>query len=440
MPVMPTSPERPDWSPDVTYVVGHQRPDTDAIASALGYAWVLQHDNVETKFAAARAGHPSEQARYALSRFEQAAPPLLTGASPTFGHIVERTPTASSTAPLAAALALLTSGESAVPVVGVGGRAIGIASPLALARALGPAGDATVSCGKIAETVPTVRLRDRLADHRNNLLRSEASRFLVTDDSGRYVGLATQNGLLRPPRAKLILVDHNELGQAVPGADEAEIVGVLDHHRLGNPPTPAPIPFVVDPVGSTSTLVAEQCRVRRITPPRELAGMLLSGILSDTLVFRSPTCTPRDKTMAEWLGGVVRIDVELYGQELLLAAPGLSSRTADDIVDSDRKTYVMAQQLVSIAQVEVSGLMELPDRREEILDALTIRRVREGHVLVCLMVTDVLAGKSSLLCVGERSYMDALPFSRSSLCEFDIGPVVSRKKQLVPALQAALEL
>ena len=168
--------------------------------------------------------------------------------------------------------------------------------------------------------------------------------------------------------------------------------------------------------------------------------MLLSGILSDTLVFRSPTCTPRDEAMAQWLGGVARIDVELYGQELLLAAPGLSSRTADDIVDSDRKTYVMAQQLVSIAQVEVSGLMELPDRREEILDAMTIRRVREGHVLVCLMVTDVLAGKSSLLCVGERSYMDALPFSRSSLCEFDIGPVVSRKKQLVPALQAALEL
>jgi manganese-dependent inorganic pyrophosphatase len=284
-----------------------------------------------------------------------------------------------------------------------------------------------------------VRQRDRLSDHKGTLLRAEASRFIVQDDLGRYLGLAAQQQLLHPPRARLILVDHNELGQAVPGADEAEIVGVLDHHRLGNPPTPAPIPFVVDPVGSTSTLVAEQCRGRRITPPRALAGMLLSGILSDTLVFRSPTSTPRDEVMAQWLGGVAQVDVALYGEELLRAAPGLSSRTAEDIVDSDRKTYVMAQQLVSIGQVEVSSLRELPERQEELLDAMTIRRVREGHALVCLMVTDVIEGVSRLLVVGERTMVDLLPFARLSLTEFDLGHVVSRKKQLVPTLQASIE-
>ena len=129
---MPISSERLDWRPDVTYVVGHQRPDTDAIASALGYAWVLQQGS-EEKIEASRAGQPSEQARYALHRFEQSTPPLLAGASPTFGHIVERVPTALATSPLATALALLTSGESAVPVLGEGKRAIGIAAPLALA-------------------------------------------------------------------------------------------------------------------------------------------------------------------------------------------------------------------------------------------------------------------------------------------------------------------
>lgn len=435
---MPALSERMDWSPELTYVIGHQRPDTDAIASALGYAWFLAQ-TTEAKYQAARAGQPSEQARYALHRYEQDAPCLLSEASPTFGHILERTPTVTSDAPLSEALTQLASGESSVPVLQKGGRACGLVSPLALARALASGNLDSRLCGTLAETVPVVRQRDRLSDHKGTLLRAEASRFIVQDDSGRYLGLASQQALLHPPRARLILVDHNELGQAVPGADEAEIVGVLDHHRLGNPPTPAPIPFVVDPVGSTSTLVAEQCRTRRITPPRGLAGMLLSGILSDTLVFRSPTSTPRDQVMAEWLGGIARVDVALYGEELLRAAPGLSSRTAEDIVDSDRKTYVMAQQLVSIGQVEVSSLLELPERQEELLDAMTIRRVREGHAIVCLMVTNVIDGTSHLLVVGERMMVDVLPFARLSTNEFDLGHVVSRKKQLVPALQASIE-
>ncbi|WP_395094409.1 DHHA2 domain-containing protein [Armatimonas sp.] len=430
--------ERMDWSPEITYVIGHQRPDTDAIASALGYAWLLSQDTTE-KFQAARAGQPSEQARYALRRYEQDVPVLLSEASPTFGHILERTPTVAADAPLTEALAQLAAGQSAVPITLPNGRPCGLVSPLALARALAVGNLESRTCGTLAEVVPVVRQRDRLSDHKGTLLRAEASRFIVQDDQGRYVGLAAQKALLHPPRARLILVDHNELGQAVPGADEAEIVGVLDHHRLGNPPTPAPIPFMVDPVGSTSTLVAEQCRARRITPPRALAGMLLSGILSDTLVFRSPTSTPRDEAMASWLGGVARVDVALYGEELLSAAPGLSSRTAEDIVDSDRKTYVMAQQLVSIGQVEVSSLRELPERQEELLDAMTIRRVREGHALVCLMVTDVIDGVSRLLVVGERTMVDVLPFSRVNATEFDLGHVVSRKKQLVPTLQASIE-
>ncbi|MCX6368374.1 MAG: DHH family phosphoesterase [Armatimonadetes bacterium] len=436
---MPAHSERMDWSPEITYVIGHQRPDTDAIASSLGYAWFLTQTNSERSFRAARAGQPSEQARYALSRFGHDSPLLLPEASPTFGHILQRTPAVAASAPLTEALAQLAAGESAVPITQPGGKPCGLVSPLALARALAAGNLENRTCGSLAEVVPLVRQRDRLSDHKGTLLRAEASRFIVQDDLGRYLGLAAQQQLLHPPRARLILVDHNELGQAVPGADEAEIVGVLDHHRLGNPPTPAPIPFVVDPVGSTSTLVAEQCRSRRITPPRALAGMLLSGILSDTLVFRSPTSTPRDEVMAQWLGGVAQVDVALYGEELLRAAPGLSSRTAEDIVDSDRKTYVMAQQLVSIGQVEVSSLRELPERQEELLDAMTIRRVREGHALVCLMVTDVIEGVSRLLVVGERTMVDLLPFARLSLTEFDLGHVVSRKKQLVPTLQASIE-
>ncbi len=442
---MPASVERLDWSPDVLYVIGHQRPDTDAIAAALGYAWLL-HETGTENVRAVRCGQPSEQARYALERFEQSAPGYVAAVAPTFAHIVERTPAVRAGAPLIEALARLGEGAPVVPVVGERGAPLGVVTPLGLARAfahtqLGGGGDhgAMPSCGGIAEPAPLYRSRDRLSDYRNAVLRAEANQFLVVDETGAYVGLASQRRLLQPPRARLILVDHNELPQAVPGADEAEIVGVLDHHRLGNPPTAAPIPFQVEPVGSTSTLVAEQARARRIAPPRGIAGILLSGILSDTLVFRSPTTHARDEAMAEWLGGVCRIDPWLYGKELLNAAPGLAARTVDDILDSDRKTYVMAQVLVSIGQVEVSRMQELPDRREELLDALAVRRVREGHAMICLMVTDIVTGTSRLLCSGERPFLDALPFSHVGEAEFDLGDIVSRKKQLAPAIQNALE-
>jgi manganese-dependent inorganic pyrophosphatase len=298
------------WDPRLTYVVGHQRPDTDAIASALGYAWFLSHTG-HAHVRAARAGQPGDQAVFALKRFDQAAPPLLRAVAPTFGHIAGACPTVLPDAKLAEAMALLAEGAQVVPVVDAEGRPLGVVTPLALARvysqsmsgdnggvgttrrvraviASAPLFTPALLCHEIAEALPTFRAGERISDYRTPLVRSDSNQYLVVDAAGRYVGLATQRSVLQPPRARLILVDHNELGQAVVGADEAEIVGVLDHHRLGNPPTAAPIPFVVDPVGSTSTLVAEACEADDLVPPPGIAGMLLSGILSDTLVFARP--------------------------------------------------------------------------------------------------------------------------------------------------------
>jgi manganese-dependent inorganic pyrophosphatase len=289
------------------------------------------------------------------------------------------------------------------------------------------------------EALPFFRARDRISDHRSALLRSDGDDFLVVNEAGRYLGVATRGRLLQPPRARLVLVDHNELGQAVAGAEEAQIVAVLDHHRLGNPPTALPIPFTVEPVGSTCTLVAEQCRARALPPPAPLAGMMLSGILSDTLVFRSPTATERDRTAAGWLAGLCQADITRYGEELLQASPGLGARDAGEIVDADRKSYQIGGKAVSIAQVEVTGLQELPQRRDELLPALQERRERESLALMCLMITDVVAGRSRLLCQGERSIRDALPFGRVDEHEWDLGEIISRKKQLVPTLSGVLE-
>jgi manganese-dependent inorganic pyrophosphatase len=434
------------WDPDITYIIGHQRPDTDSIASALGYAWYLQQSGYDS-VRSSRTGQPAEQTLYALKRFDQPLPGLLTAVAPTFWHVAEPRHPVAPEAPLADALAVLAGGEQIVPVVDSARKPLGVVTPLALARAYSRSlGDDGVrppgepyTCGELCEPLPTFRTRDRISDHRNTLLHSESNQFLVVDDEGHYSGIATQLHILQPPRARLILVDHNELSQAVTGAEEAEIVGVLDHHRLGNPPTAAPIPFVIDPVGSTSTLVAEYCRAKRLSPPRPIAGMLLSGILSDTLVFRSPTTSDRDRASAEWLGTLCQINVELYGKELLSASPGLASRTAEAIIESDRKSYEMGGVRVSIGQVEVTGMQELPERREEILEAMHDHCEVEDVQLMCLMVTDVVTGTSRMLVTGDTKLIDALPFSRISEHEFDLNEIVSRKKQLAPAVQNAIE-
>ena len=447
---MPTSsPDRTEfWDTQLTYVIGHQRPDTDAIASALGYAWILSETNHEG-VVAVRAGQPGPQAQYALERFGQTAPKLLSAVAPTFWHIAEMRPSALPDAPLQDAVGLLEDdGDPFVPVVGKDKKPLGVVTPLALARAYGQTLSAAShhrkrpnppTCNDVCETVPTFESHERISDHRNALLRSDENQFLVVDEKGAYVGMATQRQILQPPRAKLILVDHNELSQAVAGADEADIVGVLDHHRLGNPPTAAPIPFVVEPVGSTSTLVAERCRAHQKKPPRPLAGMLLSGILSDTLTFRSPTTVERDKVMAQWLASVCQIDVKLFGEELLRVASGLGSRTIEDILDSDRKAYKMANVSVSIGQVEVSSMQELPQQRPQILEAMDERRDRESLELIALMVTDVVTGRSHLLVRGNPKLVSVLPFSRIYDGEYELGDIVSRKKQLAPALQNAIE-
>ena len=441
---MPQPRERHDpWLADLTYVIGHQRPDMDAIASAVGYAWFLGQTG-ETGAVAARAGQVGAQAAFALGYFGMKPPRSLSSAAPTFAHVASPQEPVAPLSPLAKAMSRLAQGERLVPVVDGFGHLLGGLTPLALARAYaqvagGQASAAAQTCRSYIEELPTLPATDRIRDRRTALLRGSGDEFLVVTEDGHYLGTASRQCLLEPPRARLILVDHNELSQAVPGADEAQIVGVLDHHRLGNAATASPIPFVVEPVGSTSTLVAEACRRRGVTPPAEIAGLLLSGILSDTLVFHSPTVTGRDRQAADWLAGLSDVEIPEYGQHLIHASPGLADRTADDIVDSDRKNYEMADKAVSVAQVEVTGFQELPDRKASLLGALDARREREGLALICLMVTDVITIQSRLLCRGDQALLADLPFARVDAGEFDLGSIVSRKKQLVPALQGALE-
>ena len=441
---MATTRERHDpWHTELTYIIGHQRPDMDAIAAAIGYAWCLSQTS-EDNVVAARAGQVGAQSAFALGYFGMKPPRVLSSAAPTFAHVASHQEPVRPDAPLAEAMARLAQGERLVPVADEDGKLLGGLTPLALASAYaqlttGETRPGLQTCRAYIEELPTIPAGDRIRDRRGALLRGGGEEFLIVEEGGHFLGTASRRCLLDPPRARLILVDHNELAQAVPGADEAEIVGVLDHHRLGNASTAAPIPFVVEPVGSTSTLVVEASRQAKITPPADIAGLLLSGILSDTLLFRSPTVTTRDRQAAAWLADLSKVEILEYGQHLIQSSPGLVDRSANEIVDGDRKNYEMAGQAVSIAQVEVTGFQELPERKADLLEALDMRREQEGLALICLMVTDVITIQSHLLCRGEQAILGGLPFARADASEFDLGNIVSRKKQLVPALQSAIE-
>ncbi len=418
---MATPRERHDpWHSELTYIIGHQRPDMDAIASAIGYAWCLSQIRRRAAWSRRGPGRSVRRRRLPWAISALKPPRVLSSAAPTFAHVASHQEPVMPDAPLAEAMARLAQGERLVPVVDGEGQSAGRADA-ARARPRVCAGRRAASgtrrrrpAGHISRSCRPCPRATASATGAAALLRGGGEEFLIVEDDGHYLGTATRQCLLEPPRARLILVDHNELAQAVPGADEAEIVGVLDHHRLGNAPTALPIPFVVEPVGSTSTLVAEACRRRDVTPPPEIAGMLLSGILSDTLVFRSPTVTAATEA-AEWLAHLSDVDVLEYGQHLIQASPGLVDRSADDIVDGDRKNYEMAGQPVSVAQVEVTGLGELPSAKPICWPPWTPGGSSEGLALICLMVTDVITIQSRLLCRGDR--LSVRPAVRPRRCQ-----------------------
>jgi len=261
------------------------------------------------------------------------------------------------------------------------------------------------------------------------------------------MGIARQREVLNPPRLKIILVDHNEPHQALGSLDEAELIEILDHHRLGNPSTHIPIKFTVDIVGSTSTLVSEQIEEAGLSAPPRLAGMLLAGLLSDTLKLTSPTTTPRDEQAAErlarwaftWDSPLKDETIETFGQKLLSAGVGLGTRSPDQVVRGDMKVYKAGGYEFAISQVEVSDLVQLSDHLDGLKKALQDLRDTKGLDFAMLMVTDVVGGSSRVLLVEAPPVLENLPYSPGPDGTLQADGVVSRKKQLLPIVLGLLE-
>ncbi len=446
---------------DRIYVIGHINPDTDSIASAMGYAWLLrQRDGHDT--VASRAGAVNPQTSWALKKLELDPPFLLTDASPRFESVTRQLDTIHPDSPLTEAWTLASRTGGIAPVVTEEGLPFGMIDGLSLfnffQKAVGPRLDLSnqrigdvlsAACKDAADTsVPKFQSNSHIRDSLNRILREEHDDFFVVGENGHYVGICHQRGVLNPPRLKIILVDHNEPRQAIAALEEAELLEILDHHRLGNPHTHQPIRFTVDIVGSTSTLVSELTAEAGLSMPPALSGMLLAGLLADTLVLTSPTTTARDKQAAERLarwafvgnGALKGETISSFGKQVVSSGAGLANREPREVVSTDIKPYEAGGYKFAVAQVEVTDLMQVGDYLEQLTTSLNDLRDKRGLDFAMLLITDVVRNSSRLLVSSSPPpVLDELPYPPLADGTRDALGVVSRKKQLLPSVLGILE-
>lgn len=288
--------------------------------------------------------------------------------------------------------------------------------------------------------LPTVSLHDPCEQLRLKLKHGNCPGVMVLDGNGKVAAVGTKSSLLIEPSVKLVLVDHNELSQAVTGADQVEILEVVDHHRLGNFHTNAPIHFINQPVGSTCTVVASLYRQAGLEPDTVCAGLLLAGLLSDTVILRSPTTTDIDRNLSVWLGTLAGLDPQTFGRELFAAGSVLSAYpTTLDLILSDFKEYQTGDRLFGIGQIEVVGFDEFFTFKERIANELAVLRQRKKMSATGLLVTDIVHETSLLLADGEAELPFLIGYPECEPGLYELKGVLSRKKQLVPHLLKVLK-
>ena len=310
-----------------------------------------------------------------------------------------------------------------------------LSTPLDTAATVSRARLATPALALAVPNFESVSVGEPLGRLRDKLLHSGETAVLVLEEDGTLAGVATKSSLFAPLPYALILVDHNELSQSVPGAEDLEILEVIDHHKLGNPPTTSPIPFITAPVGSTCTIVASLYDEHCVLPPAEIAALLLAGILSDTVILKSPTTTLRDRAAVLKLAEIAGLEWEAFGAEIFAASGALSGYGSPErVVGSDFKHFSQGEVKFGVGQVEVFGFAEFREMKEDLQKALAVRREKDGLELAGLMVTDISSESTMFLMEGGQAFTRFMGYPQPEPHVFEMKGVMSRKKQLVPHL------
>jgi manganese-dependent inorganic pyrophosphatase len=273
---------------------------------------------------------------------------------------------------------------------------------------------------------------------RRSVVLSNKLIFPVVDENGRLEGILSKSDFLKGPSRQLILVDHNELSQAVPGAADTPIVEILDHHRLGNMPTEAPILFLNQPVGSTCTIVADLYRRHGLAPERPVAGLLLAGIIADTLNGTSPTTTETDRLFLSELGTAAGLAAADLAAEIFAVGSPLQTMSPSQVIEADAKRYEEHGVAFSVAQIEEVTFANFDGQRDHLLAALQQRVRAEGLYFAALLVTDINAQNSYLLVEGDADFRKTINYPEQADRVWFLEGVVSRKKQLLPYLAECL--
>ncbi len=292
------------------------------------------------------------------------------------------------------------------------------------------------SIGRICRTEDLVcfHLEDRVDDVREQVLKHRDSCYPILDENEKVAGVLTRYHLLRPRRKRVVLVDHNEAAQSVPGLDEAEILEIIDHHRLADIQTTSPIYVRNEPVGSTNTIIASMFQDRGLMPSDKMAGIMAAAILSDTVMFKSPTCTNRDVWTAERMARIAKISLDELGKHIFSAST--ANKTAQEMLFSDYKEFHIAGHDLGVAQITCVDSPKMLERKEEFLALMQKTADKEHLDLVILMLTDVLLEGTQIIYIGDddtiRQAFNVSPKERTAF----LPQVMSRKKQVIPMLSA----
>lgn len=285
----------------------------------------------------------------------------------------------------------------------------------------------------------TVGLFTPIAELRRQILESDYRSAIVADSDDRLIGIITRTDLLDPVRKRAILVDHNEISMAIDGIEEAEILEIIDHHRVGDISTAAPIYVLNDPVGSTCTIVAREMLLHQVQIPADIAGLLLSGIISDTLNLTLSTTTDSDREVADKLVELAGVDRSKYAQELLHASINIGSKTTAELVAADFREVFIGGKKLGIGQMMVLNCEEIELREDEILEELHRLRETEGYDLSVMLVTNPLnVAHERIIAAGETWIIDKAFDIDCSDGTCRVPVVLSRKKDFIPAVGKVL--
>ncbi len=294
---------------------------------------------------------------------------------------------------------------------------------------------------KKRDALITFELNDYVEDITEHITGVRYRYFPVEDENGKYVGMVSKGNLLSAGKKKLILVDHEEKTQAVDGIDTAEILEIIDHHRLGGMTTPSPLYARVQPVGCCCTIIYEMYKEAGVTPDKKMAGLMLSAIISDTLLFKSPTCTPADKKAGEELAKLAGVTAEDFAKEMFKAGSDLGSKEPKEIFFMDFKKFEIEGKNIGVGQVSTINSDEIDDIHKKISGVMDEVLAEKGLDNAFLMITDIMEESSKVVCGGNDG-INIIEQAFGKNAEGDavyLEGVVSRKKQMIPGIMGVLQ-